>query len=210
MPLITDPQHVLGLTGILGAKFLRGRADAGGERGCGMSRLFISSLLLPTQFRLRTPNRITGCERQSSGGKVKEGLVTHAGLKRIHDSRSNVSRTGVPAFFLVAAISVFSAAGSQAESGVLRVTVKDVTTHYALHADVMLEGPQKVSVRMNGAGRAILTLSPRRISHRGFRAFAQHLKNALQDCTGCESTLHHLARARESTERRASGNPQCE
>jgi hypothetical protein len=32
--------------------------------------------------------------------------------------------------------------------------------HYALHADVMLEGPQKVSVRMNGAGRAILTLVP--------------------------------------------------
>ena len=125
-----------------------------------MSRLFISSLRLPTQFRLRTPNRITGCERQSSGGKAKEGLVTHAGLKRIHDSRSNVSRTGVPAFFLVAAISVFSAAGSQAESGPLRVTVKDVTTHYALHADVMLEGPQKVSVRMNGAGRAILTLVP--------------------------------------------------
>jgi hypothetical protein len=66
----------------------------------------------------------------------------------------------VRAIFVVAAISIFCAAGSQAESGLLRVTVKDVTTHYALHADVMLEGPQKVSVRMNGAGRAILTLVP--------------------------------------------------
>jgi hypothetical protein len=93
-------------------------------------------------------------------GKQRRGSLPHAGVKRMHDSRSNVSRTGVRAIFVVSAISVFSAAGAQAESGVLRLSVKDVNTHYALQADVIFEGPQKVSVRMNDTGRASLALIP--------------------------------------------------
>jgi hypothetical protein len=75
-------------------------------------------------------------------------------------SRNNPIQIGFRVFLTVSAILLFGAFRSQAEAGVLRLAVKDVNTHYGLQADVVLEGPKKVAVRMNDAGRARLTLVP--------------------------------------------------
>jgi len=45
-------------------------------------------------------------------------------------------------------------------TGVLKLTVEDVITHYALPANISLEGPQQLSVQANHAGRVSVTLEP--------------------------------------------------
>lgn len=47
-----------------------------------------------------------------------------------------------------------------ATTGVLRITVRDVDTHYALQANVSLDGPQRLSVQTDATGRVTLTLAP--------------------------------------------------
>ena len=61
VPVITDPQRAQGLTWILARNFLKCRAGAHGERGCGIPRFTAGFFPLSQQFRLRIPNRITGC-----------------------------------------------------------------------------------------------------------------------------------------------------
>lgn len=45
-------------------------------------------------------------------------------------------------------------------TGVLKLAVEDVITHYALPANISLEGPQQLSVQANHAGRVSVTLEP--------------------------------------------------
>jgi Tol biopolymer transport system component len=47
-----------------------------------------------------------------------------------------------------------------AATGVLRILVKDVNTHYALQANIILGGTQSLSVQTDDAGRVVLSLEP--------------------------------------------------
>jgi hypothetical protein len=49
-------------------------------------------------------------------------------------------------------------AGLHAQTGSLQISVKDVDSGYALQADVILDGPEQLSVHTNDVGRADLTL----------------------------------------------------
>src|ERR1700739_660309 len=61
VPVITDPQLALGLTGIFASNFFPGARRCAWRKGMRATPPRRRLLLVAQQFRLRTPTRITGC-----------------------------------------------------------------------------------------------------------------------------------------------------